>query len=211
MKIGDRVRHQEYGEGTVIGITGGDNYGVEYDRNVGGHACGGQGIPRGKQGHCWWCRENKLTLIKSDEEGRKQLYASELMELVRKSPKEYEGKRYRVVASAVKCPQGKEYEIVSFNRSGQMIIPELDNWAYINHFTQLEPIEPTPEPVPFMEAVKNLQLNGKPIFSETPDGMIREYPLHNSGCLRNKYGNSVSLYELTDGKWYLSDPKGGYQ
>jgi hypothetical protein len=74
-KKGDRV----IGKGTVIGcridgkvgtVIGFDKYtyAVQFDENIGGHNCGGciKGV-EGESGHCWWCGEEDLELIKNPD------------------------------------------------------------------------------------------------------------------------------------------------
>lgn len=65
-KVGDRVRAVKNHDGRdIIGKIGtvktvDDNlsypFGIEFDKNIGGHACSG----KGKNGHCWWCPESVL-------------------------------------------------------------------------------------------------------------------------------------------------------
>lgn len=71
MKVGDFVKHKDFGEGKIISI--GFNldhttYVVEYEEEVGGH----DGIlpmygheVKGKDGHCWMSNEQELMLVNS--------------------------------------------------------------------------------------------------------------------------------------------------
>lgn len=70
-KVGDRVRaikdhdgndHIVNQEGTVI-ISGTHDVGVEFDKAVDGHTCGG----RGKDFHCWWCTDDVLEPVAANE------------------------------------------------------------------------------------------------------------------------------------------------
>ena len=85
------------------------------------------------------------------------MYASELMEWARKNPKEYAGKRYKVVNTCVFEPL---YD-VKVNTFGNLVCGEGEDMVYINTHTQLEEIPPKPKPVTFMEAV-NSGKNVKP-------------------------------------------------
>lgn len=72
-KVGDRVRHDTYGNGTVKYVNG-RLYAVEFDTNIGRHNCSLLGGPHTKDGHGWWCEKHELTPIpsprKRDASGR---------------------------------------------------------------------------------------------------------------------------------------------
>ena len=56
-KIGDKVKHKEYGTGIVIDLRGSD-IGVEFKTKKDClHDCSG----RGKENHCWWCLASDLS------------------------------------------------------------------------------------------------------------------------------------------------------
>ena len=66
-KVGDRVRHDEFGLGTVICTIEedyGTDYGVEFDgEGFKGHNCEGFTLTSGNYGEssrCWWCEESAL-------------------------------------------------------------------------------------------------------------------------------------------------------
>lgn len=64
IKVGDRVRHQQHGDGTIKEICGGNCCAVEYDNLVSyGHTCCG----RCKDGYGWNCWLSELTLIPMKE------------------------------------------------------------------------------------------------------------------------------------------------
>jgi hypothetical protein len=71
------------------------------------------------------------------------------MELARKEPQKYEGKRYKVVRGSARGYNGDESKEIKLCSSGQMSTGFLA--AYISSDTELEEI---PQPVTFMEAVK---------------------------------------------------------
>lgn len=66
MKVGDRVRHKKYGDGTVFYEDKGKapHAAVCFDKkNEELHDLGLYGAPRVKDGHGLWCKEEELTLI----------------------------------------------------------------------------------------------------------------------------------------------------
>lgn len=82
------------------------------------------------------------------------IYASELMELARKNPQEYEGKRYTVAEGSAMyncATAGKRYTECKII-SGDLYANDLPMMIFSD--TILEEILPEPKPVPFMEAVK---------------------------------------------------------
>ena len=74
-KVGDRVRVNEIGLrewdilenegvdlGTVIVYNNKDSIGIQFDKNFGGHDCGG----KGKNGHSWWLTDREIELVKEE-------------------------------------------------------------------------------------------------------------------------------------------------
>ena len=96
-----------------------------------------------------------MELVKED----KTMYASELMELARKEPKKYEGKRYKVIdkrntAYSMRTYDGVEHDEL-FIKNGKAVYEGgcyTMCTAFIASDTQLEEI---PQPVTFMEAVNS--------------------------------------------------------
>ncbi len=67
-KVGERVRHQGYGEGTVKIVKAStplQNL-VEFDKEATPLHDGNQPDIKFKDKHCWWCLDTELTLIQSD-------------------------------------------------------------------------------------------------------------------------------------------------
>lgn len=63
-KVGDKVKHKEYGEGVVICIDSPDSIGVEFKKKDSSlHTCNG----RGKNLHCWYCESDDLIKEVSQE------------------------------------------------------------------------------------------------------------------------------------------------
>jgi hypothetical protein len=61
-KVGDRVRHERHGAGTVVSIISLDPaFGVCFDEMTNGHDCQGNCI----EGKGWYCYEKDLILIAS--------------------------------------------------------------------------------------------------------------------------------------------------
>ena len=70
-KVGDRVRHDKYGDGTVKFFEHGDNhYAVEFDKETGWSHDGGGHC---KLNHASWQMAINLTLIESEPEKRDRL------------------------------------------------------------------------------------------------------------------------------------------
>jgi hypothetical protein len=64
--VGDRVHHETYGNGTVLGVNSGNPpIAVEFDNAMGGHDCCLLGTGHGKDNHCWWCRPSELKLVET--------------------------------------------------------------------------------------------------------------------------------------------------
>ena len=90
------------------------------------------------------------------------IYASELMELARKNPGEYEGKKYKVTdcnerKTNVKDHGGKIIENIKVE-NGELMVDKptyYDCTAFVNSRALLEPL---PQPVTFMEAVNSGRL-----------------------------------------------------
>jgi len=59
-KVNDRVRHCDYGDGTVKDAEDQDDIGVEFDNEMGGHSLCHDLV---KSGHGWWCRNRNIVLI----------------------------------------------------------------------------------------------------------------------------------------------------
>jgi len=139
--IGDRVTHAEYGDGTIE-LTGISNAKVRFKECV---TC---------------CSESELKPI----ERSKVMFASELMELARKNPKEYEGKKYNVITGIIRDCAGNMLDKIVIHDGVAMNIDHT-HVAYICSYTTLEPL---PQPVSFMEAANS----GKRI---KPDNSSQNY------------------------------------
>lgn len=59
-EVGDRVKHKYFGEGTVKSIYLMFSVAVEFDRDIGGHACNGTC----KDHHGWYCSVSTLTKLR---------------------------------------------------------------------------------------------------------------------------------------------------
>jgi hypothetical protein len=198
-KVGDGVRHERRGIGTIktidIDDLEGAPYGCEFENRTGNGAM----RINGKVGFCAWCTENTLTLIKPAET---KLKAYDVMKAAAENPGEYEGKRYRVVSACVVEPSEcqKLYEIKI--RSGHLICGEVGNWAYINSHTELEPIPPEPQPVSFMEAVKaysegkTIRCGGTKYVSKT--GLASGF-----GSSSSNNGTYLNCREILQGEWFI--------
>lgn len=63
LKVGDRVRHDEYGEGTIV-VQKSDTLSlVGFDNEMGGHSGCWLDDPQGKHGHYWWVESKELSLF----------------------------------------------------------------------------------------------------------------------------------------------------
>ena len=68
-KVGDKVKHKEYGFGKIVNINEQEEmeypYAVQFEIfNEGLHGLGMFGAPKVKNGHGWWCKEGDLELGK---------------------------------------------------------------------------------------------------------------------------------------------------
>ena len=135
------------------------------------------------------------------------MFASKLMELARKEPEKYEGKRYRVLGLCCIGPERQHYSTVIVDSEGKLQGKGYDNWAYINSNTKLEEIPPEPEPVDFMEAVEAYErgevvecaLEGCKYVYQKSVTDVKYAPMHE----QNDEDGYVSLREILHGKWYI--------
>ena len=138
-----------------------------------------------------------------------KLYASELMELARKEPEKYDGKRYKVLGLYCIGPESQFYGEVIVDSEGKLQGKGHDNWAYINSNTKLEEIPPEPKPVPFMEAVKaysegktvdckvgNCRYVYQKCEGDTPYKAMHE---------KNDESSGVSAKEILEGTWHICE------
>lgn len=153
-KVGDRVVSNGYYfgklhdgcKGIVVRVSSYDCL-VNFDDDVGGHTVCLMDIPIR---HGLFVHHDNLTLVEREES--KVIYASELMELARKEPGKYEGKRYKVTDTLIDR-HSREYE-TAIVRSGTLRVKgDNELFAHVNSVTRLEEILPEPKPVTFKEAV----------------------------------------------------------
>lgn len=142
------------------------------------------------------------------EDGK--MYASELMELARKEPEKYEGKRYRVVEGSrmYNCATNIKPYTECIIKYGKLHSEGFAMMVFSD--TILKEIPPEPNPVPFMEAREAFE-NGKVVTAKFPD--------FNSGkMLTVKYwkdsdgtNNSdpaecdLSFYIIRTAEWFIEE------
>jgi len=66
LKVGDRVKHKVFGNGTIVFIDNNitSSFAVNFDITCSClHSLGQCGAPKVEFGHGWWCHESELTLI----------------------------------------------------------------------------------------------------------------------------------------------------
>lgn len=144
-----------------------------------------------------------------------KLYASELMELARKEPEKYEGKRYKASGDVILMRTGDraKSDIIAFENGR----PIVDGYAtaFISADIILEEIPPEPKPVPFMEAVKAYS-EGKTIRCEvvpSTTNQVYEYEPCGNGIALHGYklstykgsGTAVTTKEILEGKWFIEE------
>jgi len=181
--IGDRVTHAQYGEGTVIRVVN-DTGCIPYLCKFGDWSI--------------WCMPDQITPIKEEP-----MYASQLMELARANPKEYEGKKYKVVSgSAMFTYNGQEFRECVV-KSGMLLIPNSPHYgALIYSDTQLELI---PVSVPAMDAVEAYS-KGKTVQCKIGNYLDTTYSGGASlSDFRGTNGSYLTAKELTEGVWYILD------
>lgn len=141
-----------------------------------------------------WTDEMFEGLVKED----KTMYASELMELARKEPAKYEGKRYKVVGGTAITHSGEDIENVTLVLGG---FADRNYRLYVSDNTELEKI---PQPVSFMEAVKAYS-EGETVECKTiPYGTEKYIPSERSldDVLRSS-GGHIRVKEILHGEWFI--------
>jgi hypothetical protein len=126
------------------------------------------------------------------KEESKMIYASELMELARKEPEKYEGKRYKVEGE-IQLRMGNHPDKREVVVENGILLLDGGCTTFITQNTQLEEIKPEPKPVGFMEAMnsgKHVTSEDRSIQSCTP-----EYLLEN---------HRFTLSQI-NGKWFIED------
>jgi hypothetical protein len=134
------------------------------------------------------------------------IHAYDLMKLAAENPKEYEGKRYKVVEGSAM------YNNSTMKRYTECVIDEgkLYSDGYpmmIFDDTILEEVPPEPKPVDFMGAVEAYE-QGKIVecmigcckyVYQKNEGEVKYAPMHE----RNDEDGYVSVREILHGKWYI--------
>lgn len=136
-----------------------------------------------------------MELVKEDG----KMYASELMELARKEPEKYEGKRYRVLGLCCIGPERQHYSTVIVDSEGKLQGKGYDNWAYINSNTKLEEI---PQSVPFAEAAAANEAGNTVECVES--GYTHTYANGFDGLV-DEHGNAVTVREILHGEWFIKE------
>jgi hypothetical protein len=142
-----------------------------------------------------WTDEMFEELVKEDG----KMYASELMELARKEPEKYEGKRYRVLGLCCIGPERQHYSTVIVDSEGKLQGKGYDNWAYINSNTKLEEI---PQSVPFAEAAAANEAGNTVECVES--GYTHTYANGFDGLV-DEHGNAVTVREILHGEWFIKE------
>lgn len=126
------------------------------------------------------------------------MFASELMELARKEPQKYEGKRYKVSEGSAmyNCATHLRYTECEI-KGGRLQSGAFPMMTFSD--TELEEI---PRPVPFLEAAK--------AYDEGTDIMCKhdifgEHTYHNTGScgMKDQNGYPVSAGEILHGEWTI--------
>ena len=126
------------------------------------------------------------------------MYASELMEKIRKEPEKYEGKKYK--GYPIMHPGGKLYDELTVH-DGVFVVEEDSNWAFVSSHTELEEI---PQPVTWQEALeanadgRKIQLDIKRI-----DGVTIHHVFDKT--LKSQCGWIATAEGIIKGKWYIID------
>jgi len=193
LNIGDRVKATETSgmncykkgdTGTITGICHEGSHRIDWDK--------------GTTGYCSY-----LELITSPNE---PIYASTLMDLIRKNPEAYEGKRYKVTTGAMTNRLGKEIDQCEIKKG---IFSKNGFRGYFSDTTKLQEILPEPKPEPVQVDIKEAMKargNDMPIFVRC-GGYNRIY--HQSlsdGNLKDSRGHHGTSTEIIDGIWYIGTP-----
>jgi hypothetical protein len=124
------------------------------------------------------------------------MYASELMEKVRKEPKKYEGKQYKIVGECIKRTGEPSNDKTVRIFDGR---PMTDTCAavFITFDTQLKEIR---QSVTWQEAIA-AWTNGKKVRCEY-NGIPRTY---SELIIRDQSGQMLNKLEILNGTWYIED------
>ena len=201
-KVGDKVKVRSDLEGGKV--YGADSFvwGME---SMKGNTVTIARVSEGKYGikgfGYYWTAEMFEGLVKEET----KLFASELMELARKEPEKYEGKRYDVVDGAVVDINGHEHSEFKVNRCGTFEdIKGEQLRLYVSDITELEEIPP---PVPVLEAIKAYS-EGKPVECKV-DGETYTYDKGDGDgdplceMLSKEAGGGLSAREILHGEWFI--------
>lgn len=214
-KVGDRVRIRQWNDMVRDGKIKGGNiclHGGTFVKRM-RHLCGREATVSeltgcgyrlkdwsdASGGTCWGYSEEMLEPA--------YIYATALMEAIRKDPAAYEGKRYEVVGGSV-THWSERYSTIEvgrdYNTENDMTLLCVDEngvttpkLAMITNREQLREIKPAPKPVSFMEAANS----GKEIKHED---WSEFYPL--GGALENMTAsNAYARKLLNDKKWLIKE------
>jgi hypothetical protein len=132
------------------------------------------------------------------------MFASELMELIRKNPEKHEGKRYKVTVGdrlfAGGTPHGYKECIVKNSE-----ICSNDNASFALCIFSNTEVEEIKQPVTWQEAIE-AWANGKSVkcvYGDKPRVGIALY--NNGGFLKDTDSCSLSKAEIVEGIWYIED------
>jgi hypothetical protein len=148
-----------------------------------------------------------LTLVEREEET--VIYASELMELARKEPEKYAGKRYKTVVGAIINRDGECITGVMVDGDGEMLAGG-SRRVYVTSNTILEEIPPEPQHVTFEEARVAYE-QGKMIRAEYPDfnhrqvKVMQQFMKDAHGAMSSNFGTELSFYIISNGTWYVEE------
>ncbi len=130
------------------------------------------------------------------------MFASELMEAIRKEPEKYEGKRYEIPRGNCITGAGKPLNAVKVHNGKLLVDNDSGNYAFASSYCELEEIK---QPVTWQEAIA-AWVNGKAIYVCLEHGTKYSYAAENNKLSTSHGGIPlITKQEIKSGTWYIED------
>jgi hypothetical protein len=218
-KVGDKVTHELFGNGKVIGIDQESRCPVLVEF-IKWHNCLHDGYGNGKDGHCRWFKDNgygihgNIKLLKSatlstgdrvniiDGSGSMRLFNGH----VRNTGNIVTGctsklLEYEIIGVGLNLPSNNSVQV---HHNDVMARSIETNDVVFTSSRFVKPIPEPPKPVDFLTAITAYS-KGKTVESDYC-GHINSYSKSNGGIgIRDDKGIALGAYEILDAKWYIKE------